>query len=134
MLTNILFQLIGTLVRRAANKTLSGLLQHRAHPPPPPVHLVQLLPTHLRHLVGDQPALPDHDVCLRRVSLYEDGATDDTSEHGRGWSQVRPVTLPYLLSPSSLLHLPPAIAGQICDSFIIDNILIKLPSYVITSL
>ena len=78
------------MVRSAENQALSGLLQHRALPPPPPLHLVQLLPAYLRNLVGYQPGLPHHHVRLRRVPLYENRAEDDTSEHG--WSQVRSLT------------------------------------------
>lgn len=85
------------------------------------MYLVQLLPPHLRHLVGDQPALPDHDVCLRGVSLYADRAEDDTSEHGWSWGQVRTLTPRYLLLSTTSLSPP----SQICDSFIADNILIK---------
>ena len=120
-------QLTGTVVRRPEDKALSRLLQHSAHPPPPPLHLVQLLPAHLGHLVGDQPPLSDHHVRVWGVSLYEDGAEDNTSEHGG--SKVRALTLSLLVvTLVSLLQMP--------NMWFLYSlyILINFRSYVITSL
>ena len=79
-----MFQFLWVVVHSPEDEAVSGLHEHSPPVAPGPVHLVQLGPAGVRHLVGHQPGLRDHDVRHGGVPLHEDRAQDHPRQHGRG--------------------------------------------------
>ena len=74
---------------------MSGLYSNSPPFAPGVLHVVQWVAAPLRHLVGHQLSVCDHDVRHGGVPVHENGAKHNSSEHGRG-GQVRRVSLTLL--------------------------------------